>query len=118
LANGNGRDLIGWSVTDCEQAALIGEGALRMVYDSHINRTGPMTTTTLPTMTDRANHFLISADGQELVRFCDSGHHQMMVTRFAIEAGEWEPQSGGFNWTGLVRKHYQALTAKGYRKAA
>jgi hypothetical protein len=31
LANGNGRDLIGWSVTDCEQAALIEEGALRVV---------------------------------------------------------------------------------------
>ena len=43
MANGNGRDLIDWSVTDCEQAALIREGALRVVYDSHINRTGSMT---------------------------------------------------------------------------
>ena len=42
MANGNGRDLIGWSVTDCERAGLIGEGALRVVYDSRINRTGPM----------------------------------------------------------------------------
>ena len=46
---------------------------------------------TLPTLPDRANHFLISSDGQELVRFCESGHHQMMVTRFAVEAGKWEP---------------------------
>jgi hypothetical protein len=45
LANGNGRDLIGWSVTDCEQAALIEKGALRVVYDSFINRTAPMITT-------------------------------------------------------------------------
>jgi hypothetical protein len=30
LANGNGRDLIAY-VTDCEQAALSGEGALRVV---------------------------------------------------------------------------------------
>jgi hypothetical protein len=74
---------------------------------------------TLPTMTDRASHFLISADGQELVRFCEAGHHQMMMTRFAIEAGEWEAQGGGFDWTGQVRnKRYSALTAKGYRKVA
>jgi hypothetical protein len=77
-----------------------------------------MTTATLPALTDRTNHFLISADGQELVRFCDAGHHQMMMTRFAAEAGEWEPQGGGFDWTGQVRKRYQTLTAKGYRKVA
>jgi hypothetical protein len=71
-----------------------------------------------PTLPDRANHFLISSDGQELVRFCESGYHQMMVTRLAVVAGEWTPQGGGFNWTGLVRKHYEALTAKGYRKTA
>jgi hypothetical protein len=77
-----------------------------------------MTSATFPTMANRANHFLISADGQELVRFCDAGNHQMMMTRFAIEAGEWEPQGGGFDWTGRVRQRYQQLTAKGYRKAA
>ena len=88
------------------------------MYDSHINRAGPMTTATFPTMADRTNHFLISADGQELVRFCDAGHHKMMMTRFTIEADQWEPQSGGFDWVGLVRQRYQALTAKGYRKAA
>ena len=43
MANGNGRDLIGWSVTDCERAGQSGEGALSVVYDSCINRTGPMT---------------------------------------------------------------------------
>jgi hypothetical protein len=42
LANGNGRDLISWSVTDCERAGQSGEGALSVVYDSCINRTGPM----------------------------------------------------------------------------
>ena len=42
MANGNGRDPIAY-VTDCEQAVLIGEGALRVVYDSHINRHRPMT---------------------------------------------------------------------------
>jgi len=73
---------------------------------------------TLPALADRTNHFLISADGTELVRFCDAGHHQMMMTRFAIEAGEWEAQGGGFNWTGLVRKRYSALLTKGYRKVA
>jgi hypothetical protein len=73
---------------------------------------------TFPTMANRANHFLISADGQELVRFCDAGNHQMMMTRFEIEAGQWEPQGGGFDWTGRVRHRYQQLTAKGYRKAA
>ena len=31
MANGNGRDPIAY-VTDCEQAALSGEGALRVVY--------------------------------------------------------------------------------------
>jgi hypothetical protein len=53
-----------------------------------------------------------------LVRFCEAGGHQMMMTRFAIEAGEWEPQGGGFDWTGRVRQRYSALAAKGYRKAA
>ena len=89
------------------------------MYSYCINRTGTMTrTAALPTMTDRANHFLISADGTELVRFCEAGHHQMMMTRFAVEAGQWEPQGGGFDWTGQVRKRYSALTAKGYRKVA
>ena len=71
---------------------------------------------TLPALTDRANHFLISADGTELIRFCDAGHHQMMMTRFAVEAGNWEPQGGGFDWTGRVRERYQSYMAKGYRK--
>ena len=42
MANGNGRDLIGWSVTDCERAGQSGEDAPLAVYDSYINRTGPM----------------------------------------------------------------------------
>ena len=45
MANGNGRDLIGWSVTDRERAGQSGEGAPSVVYDSCINRTGPMLTT-------------------------------------------------------------------------
>lgn len=73
-------------------------------------------TTTLPTLANRTSHFLISADGTELVRFSDAGNHQMLMTRFAVEAGQWEPQGGGFDWTGRVRQRYQALTAKGYRK--
>lgn len=73
---------------------------------------------TLPALADRTNHFLISADSTELVRFCDAGHHQMMMTRFVIEAGEWEAQGGGFDWTGQVRKRYSALLVKGYRKVA
>lgn len=73
-------------------------------------------TTALPTLANRTSHFLISADGTELVRFSDAGNHQMLMTRFAVEAGQWEPQGGGFDWTGRVRQRYQALTAKGYRK--
>jgi|694.fasta_scaffold51722_2 hypothetical protein len=72
----------------------------------------------LPTLTDRANHFLISVDGTELVRFCEAGGHQMMMTRFAVEDGQWEPQGGGFDWTGRIRQRYQQLTAKGYHKVA
>jgi hypothetical protein len=72
----------------------------------------------LPALTDRANHFLISADGTELVRFCEAGGHQMMMTRFAVEDGQWEPQGGGFDWTGRIRQRYQQLTAKGYHKVA
>lgn len=75
-------------------------------------------TTALPILANRTNHFLISADGTELIRFCDAGDHQMLMTRFAIEAGQWESQGGGFDWTGRVRQRYQALAAKGYRKAA
>ena len=51
MANGNGRDLIGWSVTDCERAGQSGEGAPPVVYDSCINRTGPMTTYQRETLT-------------------------------------------------------------------
>jgi len=72
----------------------------------------------LPALTDRANHFLVSADGTELVRFCEAGGHQMMMTRFAVEDGQWEPQGGGFDWTGRIRQRYQQLTAKGYHKVA
>jgi hypothetical protein len=75
-----------------------------------------MATATLPTLDNCVTHFLISADGQKLVRFSDAGGHQMLMTRFTIEAGQWEPQGGGFDWTGRVRQRYQALTAKGYRK--
>jgi hypothetical protein len=71
---------------------------------------------TLPTLAHRANHFLISADGTELIRFCDAGNHQMMMTRFAVEAGNWEPQDGGFDWIGRVRERYQSYAAKGYHK--
>ena len=72
----------------------------------------------LPALTDRANHFLVSADGTELVRFCEAGGHQMMMTRFAVEDGQWEPQGGGFDWTGRIRQRYQQLTANGYHKVA
>ena len=72
----------------------------------------------LPTLANHANHFLISADGTELVRFVDAGNHQMCMTRYAIEAGEWELQGGGYGWIGQVRNRYQALTAKGYRKVS
>jgi hypothetical protein len=77
-----------------------------------------MTNAALPTLTNRANHFLISANGAELIRFCDAGNHQMMMTRFAIAGGEWEPKGGGFDWTGRMRERYQAMTAKGYRKVS
>jgi hypothetical protein len=56
--------LFGWSVTDCEQAALIGEGALRVVYDSHINRTGPMIFSTLAQVQLRKNVATVPADDQ------------------------------------------------------
>jgi len=75
-------------------------------------------TNTLPALANRANYFLISANGQELVRFCDAGNHQMLMTRFAIKAGEWQSQGGGFDWTGRARERYQFYTAKGYRKIA
>jgi len=71
---------------------------------------------TLPTFANATSHFLISADGTELLRFSDAGSHQMLMNRFAIEAGEWVIQSGGFDWTGKMRQRYQAFTAKGYRK--
>lgn len=77
-----------------------------------------MTTATLPTLANETSHFLISPNGAELVRFSDAGNHQMLMTRFATVAGEWEPQGGGFDWTGRARQRYQALTAKGYRKIA
>lgn len=70
----------------------------------------------LPILESRTNHFLISSDGSELIRFCDVGDCQMMITRFALEAGQWEPQGGGFNWTGIMRQRYQSYIKKGYRK--
>lgn len=73
---------------------------------------------TLPTLANSTSHFLISADGTQLVRFSDAGDHQMLMNRFALKAGEWAPQGGGFDWTGKMRQRYQALTAKGYRKVA
>jgi hypothetical protein len=45
LANGNGRDRIALGVTDCERTTPARHSALSAVYSSHINRTGPMTTT-------------------------------------------------------------------------
>jgi len=75
-----------------------------------------MITATIPALPTGTGHFLISADGTELIRFSDAGDHQMLMNRFAIEAGEWVIKSGGFNWIGIMRQRYQAFTAKGYRK--
>jgi len=75
-----------------------------------------MTTATIPALPTGTGHFLISADGTELIRFSDAGDHQMLMNRFAIEAGEWVIKSGGFNWVGIMRQRYQAFVAKGYRK--
>jgi hypothetical protein len=44
-------DATGWGcVTDCEQAALSGDDAPPVGYDSHINRHRPMTTFTAPSI--------------------------------------------------------------------
>lgn len=42
LAYGSDRDRIAWCVTDCERTPTAGHDARLAVYDSHINRTGPM----------------------------------------------------------------------------
>ena len=75
-----------------------------------------MTNATIPALPTGTGHFLISADGTELIRFSDAGDHQMLMNRFAIEAGEWVIKSGRFNWVVILRQRYQAFTAKGYRK--
>jgi hypothetical protein len=75
-----------------------------------------MTIATIPALPTGTGHFLISADGTELIRFSDAGDHQMLMNRFVIEADEWVIQSGGFNWIGIMRQRYQTFTAKGYRK--
>ncbi len=70
----------------------------------------------MPTLPQPNGHYLLSPDSRELVGFFDAGGHQMRLTRFAVIGGQWEPQGGAFNWTGLMRHSYQGYLQKGYRK--
>ena len=70
----------------------------------------------MPTLPQPGGHYLLSPDARELVGFFSAGPHQMRLTRFAVIGDAWEPNGGGFQWTGLMRSLYRDYTRKGYRK--
>ena len=72
--------------------------------------------TALPHIPSIDGHYLLSPDGKELVGFFDAGIHQMRLTRFAVVSGQWEPISGGFQWTGIMRHFYRSYLLSNYRK--